>query len=58
MSPEQMKQMMENFIRTKIPIGRMGTPDDIAKVAVFLASSGSDYMTGEIVVVDGGTLLT
>jgi len=36
----------------------MGEPDDIGKVAAFLASSGSDYMTGEIVVVDGGMLLS
>jgi 2-deoxy-D-gluconate 3-dehydrogenase len=36
----------------------MGEPDDIGKVAVFLASSASDYMTGEIVVVDGGYLLS
>lgn len=55
-SAEQMKQMMEAFIR-QIPMGRMGLPDDIAKVAVFLASSGSDYMTGSLVVVDGGRLL-
>ncbi len=58
MTVEAMKQMVENFVRTKIPIGRMGVPDDIAKVAVFLASSAADYMTGETVVVDGGTLLT
>lgn len=40
-----------------IPVGRMGLPDDIGKVALFLASPASDYMTGEIVVVDGGYLL-
>jgi NAD(P)-dependent dehydrogenase (short-subunit alcohol dehydrogenase family) len=40
-----------------MPIGRMGNPDDIAKVAVFLASSAADYMTGENVLVDGGYLL-
>ena len=42
----------------KLPAGRMGTPDDIANVAVFLASSAADYITGENVVVDGGWLLT
>ena len=42
----------------RIPLGRMGTPDDIAKVAVFLASSDADYMTGAMVVVDGGMLLS
>jgi NAD(P)-dependent dehydrogenase (short-subunit alcohol dehydrogenase family) len=36
----------------------MGIPDDIAKVAVFLASSYSDYITGETIIVDGGMLLS
>jgi NAD(P)-dependent dehydrogenase (short-subunit alcohol dehydrogenase family) len=37
---------------------RMGEPDDIAKVVLFLASSASDYMTGSLIVVDGGYLLS
>lgn len=40
----------------KIPMRRMGIPDDIAKVALFLASGASDYMTGSLLVVDGGFL--
>jgi NAD(P)-dependent dehydrogenase (short-subunit alcohol dehydrogenase family) len=36
------------------PIGRVGRPDDIAKVAAFLASDLSDYMTGTVLPVDGG----
>lgn len=50
------EEMKQGFI-AQIPVGRMGQPDDIGKVALFLASSASDYMTGEIVVVDGGRLL-
>ena len=57
LTPEQMQKMMADFT-ARIPLGRMGTPDDIAKVAVFLASSDADYMTGEMVVVDGGMLLS
>jgi 2-deoxy-D-gluconate 3-dehydrogenase len=41
----------------RLPAGRRGTPDDIGKVAVFLASSAADYVTGETLVVDGGFLL-
>jgi 2-deoxy-D-gluconate 3-dehydrogenase len=40
----------------RIPLRRMGVPDDIAKVALFLASEASDYMTGSLLVVDGGYL--
>jgi NAD(P)-dependent dehydrogenase (short-subunit alcohol dehydrogenase family) len=39
-------------------MGRLGEPDDIAKVALFLASGAASYMTGSIVVVDGGTLIS
>ena len=56
MTEEQMQAMTEEFV-SHIPLGRMGLPDDIAKVAVFLASGASDYMTGETVIVDGGRLL-
>jgi 2-deoxy-D-gluconate 3-dehydrogenase len=56
MTPEQMAEMMAGFT-AQIPLGRMGEPDDIGKVAAFLASPAADYMTGEVVVVDGGYLL-
>jgi NAD(P)-dependent dehydrogenase (short-subunit alcohol dehydrogenase family) len=36
------------------PMGRVGTPDEIAKVALFLATDDSSFMTGSIVAVDGG----
>jgi NAD(P)-dependent dehydrogenase (short-subunit alcohol dehydrogenase family) len=42
----------------KIPAGRLGEPDDIAKVAVFLASSAAGYITGQTILTDGGLLLT
>jgi 3(or 17)beta-hydroxysteroid dehydrogenase len=39
-----------------IPLGHMGTPEDVANVALFLASDESSFMTGEEVVIDGGIL--
>jgi NAD(P)-dependent dehydrogenase (short-subunit alcohol dehydrogenase family) len=39
-----------------IPWGRTGTPDDLAGTAVFLASRASDYVTGQVIYVDGGML--
>ncbi len=43
-------------ITQRIPAGRWGAPKDIAGAAVFLASSASDFVNGEILVVDGGWL--
>jgi len=43
-------------ILSRTPMGRAGEPEEIGKVAVFLASDDSSYMTGEIVYVDGGRL--
>jgi len=56
MTLAQMKKMMETFA-AQIPMKRMGVPDDIAKVTLFLASEGAGYMTGALVIVDGGRLL-
>ena len=43
--------------KMEIAMGRMGVPDDIGKVALFLASDMSSYMTGSQIIVDGGYLL-
>jgi 2-dehydro-3-deoxy-D-gluconate 5-dehydrogenase len=48
---------IETFL-AKIPMHRMGVPDEIGTVALFLASEMSSYMTGAQIVVDGGALLS
>ncbi len=52
-----LREISENFM-ARLPLGRMGEPDDVAKVVLFLSSSAADYMTGSVVLVDGGYLLS
>ena len=51
------QELMDQFMQ-RMPLGRPGVPDDIAKVVLFLAGAASDYMTGSVVLVDGGHLLS
>lgn len=57
---QQASEVAKNIeaMLNKIPMRRMGEPDDIGKVALFLASDLASYMTGEQIVVDGGVLLS
>ena len=47
---------VEKFVATKIPKGRLAEPEDIVGAVLFLCSKDSDYITGETIYVDGGTL--
>jgi len=51
------EQLSKSFIG-RIPLERTGEPDDIAKVVLFAASAAADYMTGTLLLVDGGYLLS
>ena len=42
------------WVKKRTPAGRWGQPDEIAGLAVFLASSAADYITGQLLVIDGG----
>jgi 2-dehydro-3-deoxy-D-gluconate 5-dehydrogenase len=54
---EQTKEEQEAYL-LKIPMHRQGDPDEVGKVALFLASDLSSYMTGAQILVDGGKLLS
>jgi 2-deoxy-D-gluconate 3-dehydrogenase len=57
LSPQQMKAQLKGFM-ARTALGRMGSPDEIARVALFLASDLASYTTGSLIVVDGGYLLS
>ena len=52
LSPEIKQKILE-----KIPLGRIGKPEDVAKLAVFLASDWANYITGQTLTVDGGMVM-
>jgi 3-oxoacyl-[acyl-carrier protein] reductase len=53
----QMPEAMTAQIVRAIPLGRMGKPDDIANLVVFLVSDEADFITGQTIVSDGGYVL-
>lgn len=52
------EQRMAQYARSAIPLGRWGTPRDIANMVAFLASPAGDWITGSIFVIDGGEWLS
>jgi 3-oxoacyl-[acyl-carrier protein] reductase len=54
---EAVRNKAGDIIKKMIPMRRIGTPEDVARVAVFLASADSAYVTGQVLTVDGGLSL-
>lgn len=52
-----LKEDIKEEIAKKIPLKRIGTPQDVANVVKFLASSDSSYITGQVIHIDGGMLM-
>ena len=53
---EALPEEMSEEVLNRIPLGRFGEPEDIAGVIEFLCSSAASYITGQVVVVDGGLI--
>ena len=54
---EALSEKQTSALVERIPLSRLGQPDDVAKTALFLASELSDYITGQVLVVDGGMVM-
>jgi 3-oxoacyl-[acyl-carrier protein] reductase len=51
---DRLPQELREKMKEAIPLNRLGSPQDVAGVCLFLASSDSSYITGQTIVVDGG----
>ena len=51
---EQLSEDVQTRMREQIPLGRLGTPEDVAEAVAFLASDAAAYVTGQVIHVNGG----
>lgn len=54
--PEEMSRALDELYRKLVPLGRIGRPEEVARLALFLTSDDSSYITGQPFVIDGGWL--
>ena len=53
---DELNEETQEKILSNIPMGRFGTPEDVAEAVVFLASDGASYITGQVLTIDGGMI--
>ncbi|MEU9334014.1 glucose 1-dehydrogenase [Streptomyces sp. NPDC048290] len=54
--PEAVRRSLDGLYRRLVPLGRIGRPEEVARLALFLTSADSSYITGQPFVIDGGWL--
>jgi 3-oxoacyl-[acyl-carrier protein] reductase len=53
----KLNEAQREALMKNVPLGRMGTPEDVAKVVGFLCSPAADYLTGQVINIDGGMVM-
>ena len=53
---EELSEEIQTQILARIPMGRFGTPEDVAEAVIFLCSDGASYITGQVLTIDGGMI--
>ena len=54
---EKLSDEVKSEFLSHIPVGRIGSPDDISNAVIFLASNEAEYITGQTITVDGGRII-
>ncbi|NPV43081.1 MAG: 3-oxoacyl-[acyl-carrier-protein] reductase [Firmicutes bacterium] len=54
---DKLRNEIRKELESKIPLGRLGKPEDVAHTVLFLVSSKADYITGQVINVDGGMVM-
>ena len=53
---DELSEETQDKILSTIPMGRFGTPEDVAEAVIFLAGDGASYITGQVLTIDGGMI--
>jgi len=54
MLADELTEAERQDLAADIPLGRLGSPEDVAKTVIFLLSEGGNYINGQVITVDGG----